>query len=251
MSGNAADDDPIHLFCQVVADDLEMLAVLHDREADAALLQTLKAERFPSGLGLRLESEAGREASAALSALLERMPSELDEEFLDELASDFADIYLNNTLSASPLESVWIDEEGLICQEPMFQVRAWYKRFDLAVPDWRKRPDDHLVAQLQFISKVVRKAGADSLSEMATFMDEHLLRWLPEFAERVSTRCATAYYSALVYLTSAYVAEMREMIAEITGEPVPTKEEIDERMKPKVDPVEVPVAYMPGMEPSW
>ncbi|HIP52528.1 MAG TPA: hypothetical protein EYH03_00755 [Chromatiales bacterium] len=186
-----------------------------------------------------------------MSELISRIPEQLDEAFIDELAADFADIYLNNTLSASPLESVWIDEEGLICQEPMFQVREWYERFGLVVPDWRKRPDDHLVTQLTFVARVLREHGVEKLREVAIFLDEHLLRWVPDFTARVSTRCSTAYFSVLAYMTNAYLNELRGMIAEITGEPVPSKEEIEERMKPKAEPVEVPVAFMPGTEPSW
>ena len=42
----------------------------------------------------------------------------------DELAADFAAIYLTHGLSASPYESVWLDEEGLAMQGPMFQTLA-------------------------------------------------------------------------------------------------------------------------------
>ena len=34
-------------------------------------------------------------------------------------------------------------------------------------------------------------------------MDEHLLRWLPSFAQRVAVRCDTAYFAALALLTVA------------------------------------------------
>ena len=45
--------------CQAMADDLNMLASLHNVEPDSYLLETLRFERFPSGLGLKLESGSG------------------------------------------------------------------------------------------------------------------------------------------------------------------------------------------------
>jgi len=41
-----------------------------------------------------------------------------------QLAADFAAIYLNHSIQASPCESVWLDEEGLMRQQPMFKVNA-------------------------------------------------------------------------------------------------------------------------------
>ena len=87
-------------------------------------------------------------ALGLLRAGLTDIPSSLGAESLDRLAADYADIYLTNGLRASPCESVWLDEDGLVMQGPMFDVRACYSRHGLAVPDWRRRSDDHLVHQL-------------------------------------------------------------------------------------------------------
>ena len=44
----------------------------------------------------------------------------------------------------------------------------------------------------------------------------------------------------------------QDLLAEATGEPVPSAEEIDERMKPKVSvAVDLPGPYVPGAAPSW
>ena len=79
----------------------------------------------------------------------------MTDQTLDILAAEYADIYLNNSLQAFPCESVWLDQEGLTMQEPMFQVREWYGRFGLQVEDWRKRTDDHLVNQLRFAAHMI------------------------------------------------------------------------------------------------
>jgi TorA maturation chaperone TorD len=148
---------------------------------------------------------------------------------------------------------VWLDDDHLAMQEPMFQIREWYGRHGLAVADWRKRTDDHLVNQLRFLAHLIDPAaGAGDLSEAARFLDEHLLRWISGFAERVAKRCQTRFYAGLVQMTAAYLHELRALLAEVTGEPVPSAEEIEERMRPKTSvAVDVPGPYLPGAAPSW
>jgi TorA maturation chaperone TorD len=236
-----------------VADDLIALAVLHNGELEAALLGRLRSVGFPASLQLKLQSEPGHQALAMMRQGLEQIPVEPEQRTLDELAADYAAIYLNNTHRASPSESVWVDEEGLAMQEPMFQVREIYARYGLVAQDWRRRPDDHLVHQLQFLSHLVEhQRGKDSLLEAARFLDEHLLRWLEPFAVRVAGRCGTLFYAGLALLTATYVDELREHLVRVLDAPRPSAAEIEERMRPKrIDSEQEVVAYVPGASPSW
>ena len=73
-----------------------------------------------------------------------------------------------------------------------------------------------------------------------------------DFAGRVGGRCQTRLYAGLVALAAAYLSELRDLLAETTGELVPSAEEIDERMRPKVNlAVDLPGPYIPGAAPSW
>ena len=238
------------LFRSRVAEDLRILAALHDREPDTGLAGELRAIDFPRCLTLPLADGPAQEAVFIMEQSLNLLPPDADQQVLDDLAADHASIYLNYGIGASPEESVWLDEDSLICQDSMFQVRQWYESHGLEVPDWRMRPDDHLVFQLQFIAHLMEKDDeAQTLRETARFMDEHLLRWLGSFAERVMQRCDTPWFAGAAGLTAAYAEELRDTLAEILDEPRPTPEEIEERMKPKKQVEEVPVAFMPGMGP--
>ncbi len=245
------DEDRWPGLCSAVAHDLMALAVLHHGELDTALVEDLRCTGFPNGLRLQLRSDQGQEAVSLVGESLQALPETVDKAALDELAADYADIYLTHALGASPCESVWIDEEGLAMQEPMFQVREYYRRHGLNVRDWRKRSDDHLVHQLQFLSLLFARAGREHLVEAARFMDEHLLRWLPGFAARVASRCATPLYAGLAMLSMAYADELRDLLAEILGESRPSAEEIEERMRPRVTAEVPPPAYVPGAGPTW
>lgn len=246
--------------CSAIAQDLSQLAVLHDRELDAARIADLQRTNFPVDLGLCLQSDLAREAASVLRAALQDLGQNPGAAAVNALAADYADIYLNHTLQASPFESVWLDEDGLAMQQPMFQVRAWYRRYDLAVRDWRRRADDYLGYQLAFLAHLFTtcaeaqdgESAVKVLQDAAAFMDEHLLRWLSGFAQRVAHRCATPFYAGLAMLTAAYAEDLRELLVEIVGESRPGLDVIEQRLKPRVSvAVEPPAPFVPGVAPSW
>ena len=241
----------LEALCDQLAEDFQLLAILHDREPDAVLIEELQKMKFPSALSLAFESEPAQESANLMARALSVLPTDIKQPELDELAADYASIYLNHSISASPEESVWLDEDSLMCQDSMFQVRSWYASHGLGIPDWRKRPDDHLVYQLQFIAWLLceaEKLGA--IEDIATFMDEHLLRWLGNFAERVIARCDTPYFAGIAGITAAYCESFRDILADLLGEPRPSREEVEQRMQRKNNGQESQVVqFMPGMGP--
>ncbi|NJO16839.1 MAG: dehydrogenase [Thioploca sp.] len=224
-------------FRQGAAEDLRELAWLQYQELSYAVVEELKQVNFPDNLGLRLQSSESQEVLDFMRKAIAELPVPIEKKVLDDLAVDFASIYLNNNIHASPYESVWLTDDGLTRQEPMFQVRRWYEKYNLAAQNWRARPDDHLVLQLQFISHLFSlDEKLDTLKEASCFLDEHLLRWIKLFASRVASRCETPFYAGLVLLMAQYLDELRDLLAQIVDEPRPSAEEIEQRMKPKVDP---------------
>lgn len=213
------------------AGDLRLLALLHDREPTAALIAELRRDRPEDLFALTLGDEAGRAALSFLATALSEAVTRTDRAGLDELAADHAAIYLTNTHRVSPSESPWIDPEGLTSQEPMFQVRDWYRHWGVQVPDWRKRPDDHLVVQLQFIAHLLDADGPPALVDASRFLDRHLLRWYGSFADGVGQRCWTPYWAAIANLTEVYLETLRDRLARLPDcervefEPIETEKE--------------------------
>lgn len=234
-----------------LADDLEMLIRLNDRELDRETLAGLVETGFPASMGLlpARESLAGphvvlREAVAGLRGA--------DGAALDTLAADFAAIYLTGAFGASPCESVWMDDDHLTCQAPMFELRKVYEAAGLANPDWRKRSDDHLVMQLDYLLHRLKKTplAEDDAEHMAAFLDAHLLRWLPEFAARAAARCETPLYAGLVGLTAGWLETFRDVLASVLDTPRPVVRGLglaDGRRAA----AEEPVSFVPGAAPSW
>lgn len=239
-------------FAAALADDAESLAALHDRELDATTIVALKAVAFPANLGLLPDGALAQDAWALMAAAVAELPAAADAAALDELAADYAAIYLTGTHGASPCESVWLDDDRLICQAPMFALREIYAQAGLATADWRRRPDDHLVLQLLYIARALRKtAAAIDWRAPAGMLDLHLLRWLPQFAARVASRAAQPFYAGLASLTAAWCDGLRDLAAERLGEPRPTAEELEARLRKPPPADAAPLVYMPGAGPGW
>ena len=231
-----------------LAEDAEMLAALHDRELTRETLVALRESGYPANLGLLPSGEAMQEAWRLMALAVE----EASQTPLDDLAADYAAIYLTGAYGASPCESVWTDDDHLACQAAMFALRQIYAEAGLAAADWRRRSDDHLVLQLLYLAHALRRSNhADAVRKLAKTMDEHLLRWLPDFAERVAGRCATPFYAVLQRLTFLWCERLRDLLAEGLCEARPTREEIDVRLQPKRRTEAQPLSYMPGAAPSW
>jgi TorA maturation chaperone TorD len=235
-----------------LADDAETLALIHDRELTAAFIEELSAIGFPHNLALLPADARAQETWRFMAAALADLTARLDATEIDHLAADFAAIYLVSSYGASPCESTWIDEDHLLCQDTMFQLRKIYRAAGLAAADWRRRPDDHLVLQLAYLAHAMRHAGSndDDWRAIARMMDEHLLRWLPDFCQRIATRCATPFYAGLAMVTNEWAEGLRNLLAAQLGEPRPSREEIELRLKPPPVVHTPPVAFVPGIGPA-
>lgn len=241
----------------LLAEDAATLAILQDRELSPEILAELNALDFPNNLAM-LPNDA---AAAKIYALMHEastsslLRADADADAMDELAADFAAIYLTGAHGASPYESYWLSDDHLLCQEAMFDLRTLYGEAGLAVPNWRMRPDDHLLFQLQFVAHLLgRIEGNDDWRSLAEFLDYHLLRWLPDFAVRVAYRCYTPFYAALALLTDAWCQQLRRMIERHLGEARPTAEQIQARLNSQrqAEITEIPIRFVPGATgPSW
>lgn len=192
-----------------LADDALILARLHDRELDAATLTALRQFDFPANLFLQPRSAAACSAWQALGAAIGAVSPEPTFVDLDLLAAEYAAIYLTGAGDVSPCESFWVDSEHLLYQQPMLDLRETYRAAGLASENWRRRPDDHLVLQLLYLAHALR-GDAPARGALAAFLDAHLLRWLPRFAERVAKRADRGYHALLIALTSAWCQGLRD-----------------------------------------
>ncbi|MCP4408576.1 MAG: hypothetical protein GY807_12585 [Gammaproteobacteria bacterium] len=261
-SPEAAGNDSVGLaesatIIRVLAEDLLFLASLHEREFEADELRELAAHPMTDRLNILFQTERFAQSLKLADDGLARLRETEIEVFTDQLAADYSDIYLTHKCRAAPTESVWLDEDGLERQQPMFEVRRWYEDFGVSAPNWRTRPDDHIALQLQFVAHLLmlEEPGIEPPRLAGCFLDEHLLVWVDLFASRVAERCSTTFYAGVATLTAAYVDAARELIAGFPECERPAPERRRKAAGPIAQEIEPTAedgqAYMPGAAPGW
>jgi len=228
-----------------LADGLDVLIRFHDREVDAALLREMAQHKVAESFLELVGTDAGQAAVQAFHSALVAVGPEPQEAVLDDLAANYADLYLTHGYRVAPTGSVWLTEDKLERQLPMFEVRDWYTHYDIAVPDWRTRSDDHLVHEMQFISFLCQHPSPVTATDAGRFMDIHVLPWVPEFCTRAEERVQAPLYAALMALTRAYLEELRSTLESVTGLPRDLYIRPDEHVAPEETP------YVPGIAESW
>ena len=251
VNNNTFDTEQLGL----VASDLRLLARLHDREVDEDFLAGLREGKVADYLSVSLETDEAKLACKSFDAAMDLFPKALNETILDGLAVEYANIYLCHNYRIAPTGSVWLTEEKLERQEPMFMVRDWYDKYGITVPDWRMRPDDHIAHELQFLAELCENNTEQSIADAAHFMDQCMLVWIPDFAQAVAERAHENFYIASTALTAAYLEELRDVIETISkiARPIP---EVDEATRSRKDmatlyDIDVDRPFVPGMAESW
>ena len=250
-------DGALASFFTALADDLEQLVRLHQCELDLATVDALQAEQFPQGLALLPTAAEDAQVLGEMAQAVAGLPR--DAAGLDRLAADYAAIYLNHRYGTSPCESVWLSDDHLACAAPMFELRELYAQSGLSLADRQQYFDDHLVPQLHYLAHSLRRLGRAPLSaragEIASFIDEHVGYWFPEFAARVVQFADCDFYAALAGLTHWWLGRLRQSLGEYADYPQPAREVLRVRIEQKMarEKAEVaPLRFVPGPQgASW
>lgn len=237
------EENEINDFAICVADDLNLLSAVQRTELTKDTIRQLQELVFPLNLNFVLKD---KQVTRYVGDTLNEINQNLNKETLDELAVDFANIYLVHTYQASPYESVWLDEESLMQQQPMFDIKKEYDKHNLQF-DEQERYADHICLQLDFIAFLMNKAQTnEALNDVGVFMDNHILRWVKLFSGRVAKHALTEFYASFVILTTIYLEELRDLIEEITG-----IQRVNPELEKKQVFEDIPMKFIPGVAKSW
>jgi len=139
-----------------------------------------------------------------------------------ELAADFAALFLG--LSAhpvSPYESVYTSDEKLLMQKAYSRVLTVYRAEGLQPSELNKvgiLPSDHISYECEFMAALCQDCatffekgnvsqGMQSLKKQSSFLEEHILQWVPQMCDDVSNRARTSFYRGASSLTKAFLKE--------------------------------------------
>ncbi len=215
----------------LLANRLYLYTLLHSvfgREPDAGMAGMLCSESAARAFGLLSEGEGSvlDRAAPFLASIADRKD---DPDWLDTVRSEYTRLFIGpGQLPAPPWESVYLGEEPILFQSVTLQVRETYRSFGLLPEGYPRVADDSLALELGFMEKLAGRAledwnagdmtGLDRLLESAgAFLEEHLLRWIPKFLNRMKTSETQILYPQLCLILDAFLRRDLETVRELRG----------------------------------
>lgn len=201
-------------------DMYKVLGRLYQTEVTAESLAHLKGMRFPEQTENPELNAAGAELNRAISALT--------VEELDNLAADYARVFLAagvaDERTAFPYESVYTSPERIIKQDAYEKVYLILKKHHIE-PAQEDLYADHIGIELEFLSylsgKAIELMGADdaaavqeNLTEQEDFLAHHIANWTDTFFEDEIAVASSDFYRALGQFARAWVHEDRKWISD-------------------------------------
>lgn len=186
-----------------------LLSRLYRVEVDAPLLETLKGLSFP---------DAANQTLAEGYTMLSNYLNNCDTDTLDDLAVDYATVFLAagsaDGQAAIPCESIYTSPKKIFMQEAWEDVCRIYAEKGLAKNNAHADlMEDHLALELEFMATLVKRRDP---SAEKSFLENHLLNWLPDFLADVDRYADTDFYKAVTRVTLGFLQMECELLTALT-----------------------------------
>ncbi len=167
---------------------------------------------FRDGLGARFLltvmeeagcADGGRQMQAALGARSSPIAAARD------LAAAFAKLFdgPGGPASASPYESAHVGGASRLFQMPVSDMERMLRHCNLATIAELCEPADHLSVELALLAHLMRGGGC--APALASLLDDHLLDWVPRFAEQCRGADACGFYAGAAQMLAAFLTTRR------------------------------------------
>lgn len=194
--------------------NVEMLASFADQSTREVL-----------SLFVTKEGEYGRAVGNLFEAAASEKVSSID--FVNQLRDDFTRLFVGpGNVEVEPWESVYLSKDRVLFQPSTLEVRRSYVEQGLLPQNYPKVADDHIALELDFMASLADKALRAHLANdeeerdrrliaAKAFLEQHLLVWVPAFAEKLRQVPHGQFYCLIGDLLQAYLHEDLEAIEEI------------------------------------
>lgn len=141
----------------------------------------------------------------------------LDKAVFSDLHWDYTRLFIGPyELPAPPWESAYLNKERLLFQEETLKVRQFYLKYSFLPVEFGHEADDHLGLELDFMFRLNELAleamGEERstellqlLNDQKLFLEEHLLKWVPELSEKVIEHANTDYYRGMAKILKGFL----------------------------------------------
>ena len=133
------------------------------------------------------------------------------EQELEDLLWEYTRLFIGPyKLPCPPWESVYTSAKRLMMQEAYDEVQDLYNELGLKMGDPNIMPD-HIGAELNFLAVLFGNLHNNPGKRVyykdiaKRFLDEHLMRWLPQFISDMEEAANLKFYKALAQVTKDFI----------------------------------------------
>lgn len=123
-----------------------------------------------------------------------------------EIGRDFSGLFLRPDFHLSPHESLYnypLGETPRLWGRATEEVQAFYRSAGLMIDEEADLIPDHVGVELLFMSFLVENNLVD---RQRAFMEDHLLRWVPDYCDEIEKHAGTTFYKELAVLVKDFIA---------------------------------------------
>lgn len=159
-------------------------------------------------------------AMICLRGWLAATPSPTDDAAFVAVRDDYTRLFVGpGSLLAAPWESVYTNKDRAVFQRETVSVKNWYQRFDLVLASSYNEPADHVGLEFAFLAELAALTISASeiqdggevkrlIDAQRGFVSQHMLPWVPRWADDVTRHARTDLYRGLGWLARGTVLEM-------------------------------------------
>ncbi len=235
MAQYPTSDTDLLLSARVAA--YRMMQALFGREPQADVVASLASPEFAQVVCAFCDEDANGAESGAedLPARVEALQAAAGrcadggETALSSLADGYARLFVGpRRPEAAPWESAYVGEDDTLFQPCTITVRKAYVAEGLIPAKYPRIADDHLAIELGFLASLGERAQAAyeagdvevlaaNVASSQAFLDEHLLRWLPELCDALENATRSDVYAEAGRVLEAFAQADRRFLDEVTA----------------------------------
>lgn len=128
-------------------------------------------------------------------------------------------------LPSPPWESTYLNEERLLFQKETLAVRKAYLKYSFLPVEFGHEADDHLGLELDFMFRLSELCLEDNdqngvdlrqlLIDQKSFLEEHLLQWVPKFSQDMIQHAETDFYQRMGKILQGFLTLDLEALLEL------------------------------------
>lgn len=157
-----------------------------------------------------------------LREFMERNKDKPVDELHKDLISEYTLLFIGpHRLPVPPYESWWVD--GKLMGESLLKLKTVYRKVGIAKAKDYAEPEDHIAFELKFmhylceeeLSADTEERIAECLNMQKEYLNDHLLRWVPDFCNALTECVLSDFYKGIARITKGFLLLEEVVIGEL------------------------------------